>query len=136
MARVGLRFASIGHSVSLVWPPTGIALGALAILGYRFWPGIALGAFLANAASPVPLPTAAAIAVGNTLEGLVAAFLLRRSAGSTSTSRGRTVAAHARVPGSAGGRVGERHDRRDDTVDGGRDLRSCHSLDARGLVDG
>ena len=81
MARVGLRFASIGHSVSLVWPPTGIALGALAILGYRFWPGIALGAFLANAASPVALPTAAAIAVGNTLEGLVAAFLLRRSAG-------------------------------------------------------
>jgi PAS domain S-box-containing protein len=81
MARVGLRFASIGHSVSLVWPPTGIALGALAILGYRFWPGVALGAFLANAASPVPLLTAAAIAVGNTLEGLVAAFLLRRSAG-------------------------------------------------------
>ena len=81
MARVGLRFASIGHSVSLVWPPTGIALGALAILGYRFWPGIALGAFLANAASPVPLLTAAAIAVGNTLEGLVAAFLLRRTAG-------------------------------------------------------
>jgi PAS domain S-box-containing protein len=81
MAGVGLRYASIGHSVSLVWPPTGIALGALTILGYRYWPGIALGAFFANAVTPVSIPVAAAIAVGNTLEGLVAAFLLRRSAG-------------------------------------------------------
>ncbi len=81
MARVGLRYASIGHSVSLVWPPTGIAIAALAILGYRYWPGIALGAFLANAATPVPLLAAAGIAAGNTLEGLIAAFLLRRLGG-------------------------------------------------------
>jgi two-component system cell cycle sensor histidine kinase/response regulator CckA len=81
MAGVGLRYASIGHSVSLVWPPTGIAFGALTILGYRYWPGVALGAFLANAVTPISIPAAAAIAVGNTLEGLVAAFLLRRAAG-------------------------------------------------------
>ena len=31
-ARVGLRFASIGQSVSLVWPPTGLALAALVAL--------------------------------------------------------------------------------------------------------
>ncbi|MGH7498752.1 MAG: MASE1 domain-containing protein [Gemmatimonadales bacterium] len=80
-ATVGLRFASIGRSVSLVWPPTGIALAALTALGFRYWPGVALGAFLANAATPIPLLAAAGIAAGNTLEGLLAAYLLRRVAG-------------------------------------------------------
>jgi PAS domain S-box-containing protein len=80
-ARVGLRYASVGHSVSLVWPPTGLALAALVALGYRYWPGVAIGAFLANAATPVPLAAAAAIGVGNTLEALLAAYLLRLAAG-------------------------------------------------------
>ena len=80
-ARIGLRYASIGHSVSLVWPPTGIAISALTLLGYRYWPGVAVGAFLANAGTPVPLLAAAGIAAGNTLEGMVAATLLRRAAG-------------------------------------------------------
>ncbi|MFL5496826.1 MAG: MASE1 domain-containing protein [Gemmatimonadales bacterium] len=80
-ARVGLRYASIGQSVSLVWPPTGLALAALVALGYEYWPGVAIGAFLANAATPLPLAAAAAIGVGNTLEALLAAYLLRRAAG-------------------------------------------------------
>jgi PAS domain S-box-containing protein len=80
-ARLGLRYASIGQSISLVWPPTGIAMAALTMLGMRYWPAIAIGAFLANVGIPVPLTTAAAIATGNTLEALVAAYLLRRSAG-------------------------------------------------------
>ena len=80
-ARLGLHYASIGQSVSLVWPPTGIAFAALTLLGYRYWPGVALGAFLANAATPVALLAAAGIALGNTLEALVAAHLLRRAAG-------------------------------------------------------
>jgi two-component system cell cycle sensor histidine kinase/response regulator CckA len=80
-ARFGLRYASIGQSVSLVWPPTGLAFAALVALGYRYWPGVAIGAFLANAATPVPLAAAAGIAVGNTLEALLAASLLRRAAG-------------------------------------------------------
>ncbi|HZM28438.1 MAG TPA: MASE1 domain-containing protein, partial [Gemmatimonadales bacterium] len=53
-ARLGLRFASIGESISLVWPPTGVAFAALTLLGFRYWPGVALGAFLANAATSVP----------------------------------------------------------------------------------
>ena len=81
-AVLGLHYASIEQSISLVWPPTGIAIAALTLLGYRFWPSVALGAFLANAAAtPVPLVTAAMIALGNTLEALVAAHLLRRFAG-------------------------------------------------------
>ena len=80
-ARLGLRYASIGQSISLVWPPTGIAIAALTLLGYRYWPAVALGAFLANAATPVPLLAAAGIALGNTLEALVAAYLICRTAG-------------------------------------------------------
>jgi PAS domain S-box-containing protein len=80
-ARLGLRYASIGQSISLVWPPTGIALAALVLLGPGAWPGVALGAFLANAATPIPLAAAAAIAVGNTLEAALAASLLVRAAG-------------------------------------------------------
>jgi PAS domain S-box-containing protein len=80
-ARLGLRYASIGQSISLVWPPTGIALAALVLLGLGAWPGVALGAFLANAATPIPLAAAAAIAVGNTLEAVLAAWLLVRAAG-------------------------------------------------------
>jgi PAS domain S-box-containing protein len=80
-ARLGLRYASIGRSVSLVWPPTGIALAALTGLGLRYWPGVALGAFFANAATPVPILAAAGIAAGNTLEALVATVLLRAQSG-------------------------------------------------------
>jgi len=80
-ARLGLRYASIGQSISLVWPPTGLALAALVLLGRRAWPGIAAGAFLANAATSVPLWVAGAIAAGNTLEAVVAATLVIRGAG-------------------------------------------------------
>jgi PAS domain S-box-containing protein len=80
-ARLGLRYASIGQSISLVWPPTGIAFAALVLLGLRYWPGVALGAFLANAATSVPLSAVAGITVGNTLEALLSAFLLSRVAG-------------------------------------------------------
>ena len=52
------------------------------LLGPRYWPGVALGAFAANASTPVPLAAAIGIAAGNTLEALVAAYLLRRVAGS------------------------------------------------------
>jgi integral membrane sensor domain MASE1 len=37
-ARLGLRYASVAQSISLVWPPTGIALAALVALGPGYWP--------------------------------------------------------------------------------------------------
>ncbi|HEU5303635.1 MAG TPA: MASE1 domain-containing protein, partial [Gemmatimonadales bacterium] len=80
-ARLGLSYASIGRSVSLIWPPSGIAFAALALLGYRYWPGVAAGAFLANAATGIPILASLGIASGNTLEAFLAAFLLRRATG-------------------------------------------------------
>jgi serine phosphatase RsbU (regulator of sigma subunit) len=77
-AKLGLDLAFATTSVTAVWPPTGIALAALVLGGPRLWPGVALGAFLANADTGVPAITVLGITVGNTLEALVGAWLLRR----------------------------------------------------------
>jgi PAS domain S-box-containing protein len=80
-AWLGLHYVTIGHSVSLVWPPAGIAFAALVLVGPRIWPGVTIGAFLANVSTPVPLLAAAGIALGNTGEALLAAVILRRVVG-------------------------------------------------------
>jgi two-component system, NarL family, sensor histidine kinase FusK len=77
-AKLGLSLAFTTESVTAVWPPTGIALAAVLLWGYRMWPGVALGAFLANAWTDVPLYVTLGITTGNTLEALVGAFLLKR----------------------------------------------------------
>jgi PAS domain S-box-containing protein len=77
-AKLGLSMAFVAEQVTAVWPPTGIALAALLMFGYRHWPGIALGAFLANATANAPLAPAMGIALGNTLEALAGAWMLRR----------------------------------------------------------
>src|SRR5262249_10776337 len=77
-AKLGLTMAFVAEQVTAVWPPTGIALAALFCFGYRLWPAIAIGASLANATAHVPVAAAAGIALGNTLEGLVGAWTLRR----------------------------------------------------------
>jgi integral membrane sensor domain MASE1/anti-sigma regulatory factor (Ser/Thr protein kinase) len=77
-AKLGLALAFDSPSVTAVWPPTGIALAALVLGGRRLWPGVLLGAFLANVTTDVPVYTAAGIALGNTLEAVVGAWLLNR----------------------------------------------------------
>jgi len=80
-AKLGLKLAFVHASATSVWPPTGIALAAFLMLGYRVWPGIFLGAFLANLTTEGTVATSLGIAVGNTLEGLVGASLIDRFAG-------------------------------------------------------
>jgi integral membrane sensor domain MASE1 len=80
-AKFGLALAYENSSVTAVWPPTGIALAALLLGSYRLWPGIALGAFLANAWTGVSPETVLAITLGNTLEALAGAYLLQRFSG-------------------------------------------------------
>ena len=79
-AKLGLLAAVAQKVVSSAWPPTGIALVALLLFGVRLWPGIALGAFLLNWTSGVPVAGSAGIAAGNTLEAVTAVLLLRRVA--------------------------------------------------------
>ena len=47
--KLSLALAFLQPSVSPVWPPAGIALVALLVLGYQTWPAIFIGAFLTNA---------------------------------------------------------------------------------------
>ena len=79
-ARWGLHLAFVNPSATPVWPPTGIALAALLILGYRVWPGILLGAFWANVVTAGSVASSIGIATGNTLEAVVAAYLVNRFA--------------------------------------------------------
>src|SRR4026209_1330260 len=80
-ARLGLSLASLHKNVTPVWPPTGIAIGALLIFGWRLWPGIFIGALGVNVLADAPLGSALGIAPGNTLEALAAFWLLQRLAG-------------------------------------------------------
>ena len=78
--RLGLSLAFAHASASPVWPPTGIALGAFLLYGWRVWPAIFIGAFVVNVTTSGSVVTALAIAAGNTLEGLVGAWLVQRLA--------------------------------------------------------
>lgn len=78
--KLGLSLAFVHPSASAVWPPTGIALAAFLMLGYRAWPAVFAGAFLVNATTAGSLVTSLGIAGGNTAEGLVGAYLVNRFA--------------------------------------------------------
>ena len=75
-ARFGLSWATVHENITVIWPPSGIVLAVFLRFGMRFWPGAFAGSLLANLATSVGFTTAAGIAAGDTLEGLVAAALL------------------------------------------------------------
>ena len=76
-AKFGLWLVpGVQNSVTPVWPPAGIALAVILVFGYRFWPGILIGAFAITAFSGFPVTTALGIGVGNTLEAMLATYLL------------------------------------------------------------
>jgi signal transduction histidine kinase len=79
-AKLSLHLAFVNSSASSVWPVTGMAIAALLLYGYRFWPAIFLGAFLVNLTIPGTVLTSLAVATGNSLEALCAAWLIRRLA--------------------------------------------------------
>jgi signal transduction histidine kinase/ActR/RegA family two-component response regulator len=79
--KIGLHLASLHASASPVWPPAGIALAAMLLLGYRAWPAIFIGAFVVNLTTAGTVGTSLAIATGNTLEAVAGAWLVNRFAG-------------------------------------------------------
>jgi integral membrane sensor domain MASE1 len=78
LAKGGLALASLHPSATPIWPPTGFALAAVLLRGYRVWPAIFLAALIANATTAGSLATSVAIGAGNALEGVVGAFLVNR----------------------------------------------------------
>ena len=99
-AKVGLNLDVAHGVITPVWAPSGIALAALLILGVRYWPAVAAGAFIANVTSDASVAVAAGIAIGNTLEPVVGAAIVRRGGFRPQLDRVRTVVALA--AGAAG----------------------------------
>jgi signal transduction histidine kinase len=83
VGKLSLKLAFVHASASPVWPPAGIALAALLVLGNRVWPGIFVGAFVVNATTAGNLVTSFCIASGNMLEAICGAWLVNRFANGT-----------------------------------------------------
>jgi signal transduction histidine kinase len=79
-ARAGLHLAYLHGSVTALWPPVGVGVAALVILGPGVWPGIVIGDLLVADFSS-PWGTVVGETLGNTLEVVVAAVLFRWLAG-------------------------------------------------------
>jgi PAS domain S-box-containing protein len=85
-AKLSLSFAYEDTNASPVWIPSGIALAAVLIAGFRVWPAIFLGALLANfetltqaALSFNPAVFLSTItALGNTLEATLGGLMILR----------------------------------------------------------
>lgn len=86
-AQFGLDPLFARMNVSPVWPASGIALSAILLFGYRVWPAILAGAFVANFTTGIPPLVALGIAIGNTIEPILGAFLLRSSSFHNSLDR-------------------------------------------------
>jgi diguanylate cyclase (GGDEF)-like protein len=79
-AKLSLRLATVHPSASPFWPPTGIAIVTLMLLGLRYWPAILAGAFLVNVTTAGSVLTSLGIGAGNTLEAVAASYLVTRFA--------------------------------------------------------
>ncbi|MBM3979048.1 MAG: hypothetical protein FJ304_01950 [Planctomycetes bacterium] len=84
---LGLQTPAYGTTITLVWLPTGIAVGFLLRWGYSTWPGIALGAFLVNVINGNSVPLTVGISVGNTLGPLLTRWILVRTGFATDLKR-------------------------------------------------
>lgn len=92
-AELGLQQQLVRGQVTPLWPPTGVAVAGLLAVGPRVWPGIALGAFLANVSLGPSIPAVLLIVAGNTLAPVCAYLLLRRAGFRTELDRLRDVPA-------------------------------------------
>jgi signal transduction histidine kinase len=79
-ARAGLHLAHLHGSVTALWPPVGLGIAALAILGPRLWPAIVIGDLLVGDFSTA-WGTVLGQTLGNTLEVVVGAVLFLRLTG-------------------------------------------------------
>ncbi|HYC34150.1 MAG TPA: MASE1 domain-containing protein [Candidatus Paceibacterota bacterium] len=77
LGRLGLMFDAASGFASLVWPPTGISIALLFLMGRRYAPAIFVGALLTNLTAGANVFVAIGIGLGNMLEAVLAAGFLR-----------------------------------------------------------
>ncbi len=76
---VVLAYCSDNGVISVIWLPAGLALAVLLLGGNWYACAVFLGALLVNVVSTHSFGVAAAAATGNTLEALLATWLLKRN---------------------------------------------------------
>ena len=77
-AQIGYELKFTGAVAAIVWLPVGVGIAFLYLGGLSLWPGVVLGDLLANQYGTLPVGSAVGQTIGNTLEVLVAAYLLRK----------------------------------------------------------
>jgi signal transduction histidine kinase len=77
-AQIGYTLKFTGAVAAIVWLPVGVGIAFLYLGGLRLWPGVVLGDLLANHVSALPAGASVGQAIGNTLEVVVAAYLIHR----------------------------------------------------------
>ena len=78
--KLGLLLAIPSPGSAALWLPSGICLAAVLLRGNRVWPGIYLGEFLLGLSLGGSIPRLVVIAAVNTLEPLLAAYLVNKIA--------------------------------------------------------
>jgi integral membrane sensor domain MASE1 len=78
VAKLGLYLAVVHPSASPILPATGIAIAAVLVWGYRVAPAVFIAAFFVNQLTAGSAFTSLGIAAGNTLEAVIASYLVRR----------------------------------------------------------
>ena len=86
--RLGLLLAVPPGYATAMWPPSGVALAGILLLGYRPWAGVMIGSFAVNlftsfdpsnvSSMLISSGIAAVIACGAALQALTGAWLVRR----------------------------------------------------------
>jgi signal transduction histidine kinase len=79
-AQAGYKLDIAGPVAAIVWLPVGVGIAFLTLGGVNLWPGVLIGDLLVNDYSVLPLGTAVAQSIGNVLEVVVAAVIIRRVA--------------------------------------------------------
>ena len=99
-AHLGLLLAFPISKVSPLWPPTGVALALLILMGYRGWPGITIGYLIINSLvfwnnqidfSIESISASTFIALGGTAETLMGYFLFKKFVGNHTLKRAKEV---------------------------------------------
>ena len=80
LGKLVLTFFAAPGNLSMVWPPSGLALAVLLLGGRRYWPGVFLGAVGACLSAGLLPELTVFFALGNTLEALVGYWFLTRLA--------------------------------------------------------
>jgi len=81
IGNLGMLAALDGTVITPVWPPSGVALVGILLFGYPMALGVIVGSLALNLGVGLSLPVALAVAIGNNLEYVGGAFLLRRVRG-------------------------------------------------------